>query len=248
MNPLPLLYHTHHIRHTEDLPLWLELARQCGGPVLELGCGTGRVLLPLAQAGHPVLGLDRDAAMLTYLRRGLPADLPAPVHLVQADMAAFAFEQRFHLILLPCNTFSTLPAPARLRVLELARRHLAPAGNLAVSLPNPAVMRRMPPSGEPEVEEEFPHPVDGEPVQVSSAWRRSPGVFELTWHYDHLLADGRVERTSMHARHDLAPFEHYQAQIEQAGLRLAAAWGDYDASAYTHQSEALILLVSHPQF
>jgi ubiquinone/menaquinone biosynthesis C-methylase UbiE len=46
----PQLYHIHHNAHTEDLPFWLKLAQQQGGPVLELGCGTGRVLIPLIQA------------------------------------------------------------------------------------------------------------------------------------------------------------------------------------------------------
>jgi SAM-dependent methyltransferase len=248
LNPLPLLYHAHHARHTEDLPLWQELARRYPGNILELGCGTGRVLLPLAQAGHPVLGLDRDAQMLAYLQSQLPAELSGQVLLIQADMAAYAFSRHFSLILLPCNTFSTLPGGTRLRVLELAHQHLIPGGCLAVSLPNPAVMRRMPADGEPEVEETFAHPLDGEPVQVSSAWRRAEGKFHLTWTYDHLRPDGQVERHTLTASHELAPFEHYQAQIEQAGLQLSAAWGDYDASPYTHQSDHLLLLAVRPDF
>lgn len=253
MNLAPLLYHAHHARHSQDLPLWLRLASQSAGPILELGCGTGRVLLALAQAGYTVVGLDHDHFMLDHLRRALLAGAPhahlaGRVRLVQADMSAFAFARKFGLILLPCNTFSTLSPPTRLRVLELAVWHLSPGGCLAVSLPNPEVMRRLPPESDPEVEEFFLHPIDGEPVQVSSAWQRAGGLFHLTWHYDHLLPDGQVERVSLHTSHDLAPLEHYQAQIEQAGLTLAAAWGDYDASPYTHQSDLLILFASRPHF
>ena len=56
----PQLYHAHHNRSLEDLPFWLELAAQAGDPILELGCGTGRVLIPLAQAGYHTIGLDND--------------------------------------------------------------------------------------------------------------------------------------------------------------------------------------------
>ena len=52
---LPSVYHAHHNRHLEDLPFWLDLAAQTGDPLLELGCGTGRVLIPLAQAGYRTL-------------------------------------------------------------------------------------------------------------------------------------------------------------------------------------------------
>ena len=63
-----LLYDTHHQRHLEDLPFWLELARNANGPILELGCGTGRILLPLLENNLPAIGLDLDADMLAILR------------------------------------------------------------------------------------------------------------------------------------------------------------------------------------
>ena len=60
----PELIHAHHNRHLEDLPFWLDLAGETGDPLLELGCGTGRLLVPLGQAGHRVIGVDHDPAML----------------------------------------------------------------------------------------------------------------------------------------------------------------------------------------
>ncbi len=60
-NLFPLFYHAQHQNYLEDLPFWLGLAATQGSPILELGCGSGRVLLPLALAGHRVLGIDNDA-------------------------------------------------------------------------------------------------------------------------------------------------------------------------------------------
>jgi SAM-dependent methyltransferase len=239
---LASLYHAHHKRHLEDLPFWVELAHRKGDPILELGCGSGRVLMPLARSGWRVVGLESDPGMLSVLRENMEAGLEGRVELVRGDMAAFYLERRFALILLPCNTFSTLSAAQRRATLDCVRRHLQPDGIFAASLPNPAVLRRLPRRSEPEVEESFPHPLDGEPVQVSSAWERSAQHFTIYWHYDHLLPDGRVERISQQARHELASPQTYLAELEVADLRLLEQYGDFDRSPYSPRAPSLILL------
>jgi SAM-dependent methyltransferase len=83
----PPLYHAHHNLYADDLPFWLDLAGKVDGPVLELGCGTGRVLLPLAQAGRQVYGLDNDWEMLRFLANRLTPDLRSLADLIQADMS-----------------------------------------------------------------------------------------------------------------------------------------------------------------
>lgn len=238
---LARLYHAHHNAHQEDLPFWLDLARLQGDPILELGCGSGRVLLPLAQAGHFVLGLESDPDMLVVLRENVPPALAERVGTIQADMAAFELGQQFALILLPCNTFSTLTAEARRATLDCVQRHLAPQGLFAVSLPNPTLLRKLLGRSQPEVEESFPHPLDGEPVQVSSSWVRTTGHFVVRWDYDHLLPDGNVERFSMQARHALLSTDDYIAELEAAGLSQAALYGDFDRSPYSHQAPYLIV-------
>jgi SAM-dependent methyltransferase len=244
---LALLYHAHHNRHLEDLPFWLELGRRYNGPILELGCGSGRVLLPLARQGYDVVGLERDPEMLTVLRQNLTPDLARRVQLVQGDMASFNLGQRYALILLPCNTLSTLDAAQRLGMLECVRRHLRPDGLFAASLPNPALLRRLPRSAEPELEESFPHPLDGEPVQVSNGWLRTSRHLTIQWHYDHLLPDGQVERISTQARHELASADDYAAELAAAGLRPVERYGDFDGSIFHPQSPYLILTASISQ-
>ena len=239
---LARLYHAHHERHLEDLPFWLELARQQGSPILELGCGSGRIMLPLRRAGYSVVGLERDPDMLTTLREAMEPGMAGQVELVQGDMAAFALGQRFSLIILPCNTFSTLSAAQRQGTLECVREHLQPEGLFVASLPNPLVLKRLPRHSEPEIEESFPHPLDGEPVQVSSAWERGSQFLTIHWHYDHLLPDGRVERVSTQVSHSLAPVETYLAELGAAGLSLVERFGDFDRSPYTQEAPFLILL------
>ena len=136
-NPFPLLYHAHHQNMFEDIPFWQSLARWQGEPILELGCGTGRVLIPLAEAGHTVYGLDNAPNMLSFLRQRIPPELEPNIHLINADMTNFKIDEQFRLILLPCNTYSTFDAPTRKSMLDCIVQHLLQGVCLALVCPIP---------------------------------------------------------------------------------------------------------------
>ncbi|HJW89412.1 MAG TPA: class I SAM-dependent methyltransferase [Anaerolineales bacterium] len=240
------LYHAHHHAIKHDLPFWSSLAAQSNGPVLELGCGTGRVLLALAEAGYRVYGLDRDAGMLAVFSEQLPAFLAERVHFWRSDLGDFCTALQFSLVLLTCNTLSTLNTETRRRMFACLARQLSPGGMFAASRPNPTVLKRLPALSEPEIETDFPHPLSGEPVQVSSAWERSNQEFILRWHYDHLFSDGRVERLTLETKHDLNSLEVYQGELHAAGLELVETWGDFERSPYQPESPDLILVAKKP--
>jgi SAM-dependent methyltransferase len=115
-----------------DLPLWRDLAQRHGGPLLDVGAGTGRVAIDLARQGHEVVALDRDPELLEELSRR--ADGLA-LRTVTADARDFAVEQRFALVLAPMQTVQLLGgADARTRFLRCAREHLRPGGRVAVAI------------------------------------------------------------------------------------------------------------------
>ena len=120
--------------------------------------------------------------------------------------------------------------------------HLGDEGKFAASLPNPSLLKQLPSHSNPVVEEIFPHPGDREPVQVSSSWIRTGGLFTVTWHYDHLLPDGSVERTSAHAQHHLLSVEQITGELDEAGLQICDTYGDYDQVPYTADAPYLIFL------
>jgi SAM-dependent methyltransferase len=121
-------------RYVADLDLWLELAAQAGGPVLDVGAGTGRVALRLAQAGHSVTALDRDSALLAVLeQRAREAGLT--VTTVVADAGDFTLDREFGLVAVPMQTIQLLPdAAARAGFFASARRAVAAGGVVALAI------------------------------------------------------------------------------------------------------------------
>ena len=120
--------------YTADLGLWLELARSAGGPVLDVGAGTGRVALPLARAGHDVTALDLDAELLAELERRAAAAEVA-VETVVADAAAFSLPRRFALIAVPMQTLQLLSGDAaRAGFFASAAAALLPGGLVVAAI------------------------------------------------------------------------------------------------------------------
>ena len=117
----------------EDTGFWQTVAAAAGGgPILELGCGTGRVLLPLARAGHEITGLDLSSVMLERCRAKLAAEPPEVrdrVRLVEADMTSFELGRGFAAIICPFAGFQQLrTVEQQLACLDRCLHHLLPAG------------------------------------------------------------------------------------------------------------------------
>jgi SAM-dependent methyltransferase len=123
--------------YAADLPLWLELAADSGGPVLELGCGTGRVALELAARRHELVALDAAPELVAALARRA-RERRLRVDAVAADARAFALERRFPLVIAPMQVVQLLGGrDGRRRALERVREHLTPGGLFAAALADP---------------------------------------------------------------------------------------------------------------
>lgn len=236
----PALYDALHRAYDEDLPFWRRLAHEAKGPILEMGCGTGRVLLPLLQDGLDLWGVDYDLQMLRYLRRKASPEQRARLRLVCADLRWMPLARPFALLIAPCNTLATLEPDARRQVLRRAAHLLHPQGRLAFSLPNPHWVARLPQESESEPEALLWHPETGNPVQVSSAWHREGMRWEVLWHFDHLWPDGMVERRTVRLIHHLAPLAQQRAEFAAAGLEVEACYGSF--AAHSWEEDALYVI------
>jgi SAM-dependent methyltransferase len=125
---------------TGDVAFYLDCAREFGGPVLELGCGTGRVLTELAKAGHEVMGLDLSSVMLAVAQEKIAAEekIAKRATLCQGDMSKFDLGEKFSLVLIPARAFHHLIDPkAQRAALNCVHRHLDRGGHLVIDLFDP---------------------------------------------------------------------------------------------------------------
>ena len=135
-------YDADYRNYDADVDLILTLADESAGPILELGCGTGRLLLPLAAQGHAVTGIDLSPALLEIARSKLQgSELAAQVELVQADMRSAALpRQDYAFAFCTSNTLMHLTTQAdQMAALVNTQRHLRPGGRLLVELFNPDI-------------------------------------------------------------------------------------------------------------
>lgn len=125
----------------EDARFYFEEAKASGGPVLELGCGSGRVLAPIARAGIAITGLDPSASMLELCRKRLAVE-GSTADLVSGDMRRFSLGRKFPLITIPFRPFQhLLEVEDQMACLAAVREHLAPGGRLIFDVFDPDLKR-----------------------------------------------------------------------------------------------------------
>jgi SAM-dependent methyltransferase len=146
----PAYYSKTYLRRSDDVSYYVARARRAKGRVLELGCGNGRITLPIAREGIDIVGVDRSAPMLEDLRARLKLeqeDVRRCVATKRGDLRSFRAPGLFSLIFCPFNTFLHLYTREDVeRTLERVRKHLAPGGRfvLDVSIPQPSELARSP--------------------------------------------------------------------------------------------------------
>jgi SAM-dependent methyltransferase len=227
-------------RDRPDVDFFVESALAAEGPVLEVGCGTGRVLIPTARAGAEITGLDLSPQMLAVCRarlRGEPEAVQSRVRVVEADMRSFDLGRPFALVTLPFRPFQhLLTVGDQLSCLHSIRRHLVDGGRLILDLFNPSLdaLVSQPVGEEFGDEPEFSMP-DGRRVlrrQKTVAQDRFGQVndFELVYYVTH--ADGGKERLVHSFR--LRYLFRFEAEhlLARAGFAVEHLYGGYDRSPY----------------
>lgn len=233
-------------RFTEDLGLYVGLAERWGGPILELGCGTGRVLAALAAAGHHVVGLDSSEAMLATARKRLARhNLLARARLVSADMRRFALEERFAWAFCAMNSLMHLTAlEDQLAALEAVRRHLHPGGYLVLDLTNPDPGWLLEPE-ERVVRVGVLEDSETGTVVVRQVLQRADPlrqVLHLVYIYDEVGPEGTVRRVLLPlCLRYLFPFEA-RLLLERAGFTVEALYGSYEMDPFDATGDRMIFV------
>ncbi len=230
----------------DDIPFYLNLAQRAGAPIFEMGCGAGRLLLPLAQAGYAITGIDDSATMLAIARQKIAAaGLESKATLMPADMRCATLPRRFRLGFCGNNTLMHLPAlHDQYAALQTAFSLLRSGGLFVVDLPNPHLSTLTEEQTPLLLEKEMFDPVSGHRILKFFSQRGdlTTQVADITLIYDEIDAEGAVRRT-------LAPMQMrwvypYEARLlmEAAGFHVEGVFGSYDLEPFERRSERMILL------
>jgi ubiquinone/menaquinone biosynthesis C-methylase UbiE len=237
----------------DDLPLYAGYASDAGGPLLELACGTGRLLSPLARAGHTLVGIDVSTAMLSLAADRLAsADVANRVTLLESDMRHLreVGDRRFRLAFCAINSFLHLPdQPSQLAALRAVRQHLEPGGRLILDVfhPHPDVLADY--DGRLVHEGVLRDPMTGDRVDkfVSRTLDAATQSIQTTFIFDRIDQAGALDR-------QLAPFvlryiQRYELELllMTAGYRLEDIHGSYSLDAFDSDSLQMIA-VARPAY
>jgi SAM-dependent methyltransferase len=232
-----------------DLPFYLELAEKSPGPVLEIACGTGRVLIPIALMGTEIHGIDNSRPMLEILKRNLqkePAEVRESVTLHEGDMREFRLGKQFPLVIIPFRPMQHMhTVEDQIRALKAAAAHLTGAGILAfdVFYPKFEVMNTKMGEEVPEMEWK-----SGPDTIVRRYFRKESvdkinQVFNFTFVYRTFTGDNVIAEETENFQLSFYTYPHLRALFLLAGLEIVEEYGSFAKTPMDNSAEQLIFLL-----
>ena len=227
-----------------DIPFYTQEAVESGGPVLELGVGTGRIAIPTAQLGIDIVGIDTSAAMLSKARHKLKSLRAGSgdVELIGADMRDFDLrdesgeQRRFPLITIPFRGFLALmTVEDQIRALERIRSHLSPGGRLVFNIFVPDPNLAFEQSDVPRHLNDVTDPSTGASyVLYQQSWYDTYGqIVNIRMMVEELDEDNVVAR-KMYRDYSLRYCYRWEIHhlLVMCGFEIEAMYGDFDRSEF----------------
>jgi SAM-dependent methyltransferase len=234
-----------------DLPFYLELAQQSVGPVLEVACGTGRVLLPIARKGIDIHGVDNSLPMLKILKNrlaGEPHDVRQRVTLHEGDMRDFRLGAQYPLVIIPFRPLQHMHTiPDQLSALTTAAMHLSDTGILAFDVFYPKFEMITARMGEEVPEMEWTPSSD--PTTVVRRYFRKESVdkinqiFSFTFIYRTFRAGELILEETEAFQLSYFTYPHLRALFLLAGLEPVAEYGSFAKAPLDNRAEQMIFLL-----
>lgn len=241
-------YDWEHRHFQDDLPLYLGFAQASAGPILDAACGTGRVLLALAEGGHTVVGVDSSPAMLGVARGRVDAGaLGSRVSLTVGDLRTMKLDRAFGMALVALSSFHHLIGMADQRqALERLSNHLVAGCLLVLDLVNPSPEWLLAGDGTLVHQLTAPFPDDGGPDALSKFVARTTRFEQQReqWLliYDRTTPEGAVHRQSFNIETQFLFRYEAELLLAEAGFRLRNIYGGYDLGSYQAFSPRMILV------
>jgi cyclopropane fatty-acyl-phospholipid synthase-like methyltransferase len=238
-------YDIEHASFDEDLDMYQNFAELCGGPILELACGSGRVLLPLARHGFEITGVDTSARMLEIAHKRVEeAGLASRCTLIQQDMRTLQTGHKFRLALVALGSFAHITSrKAQQQALAATRSQLVTGGTFIIDISN-ADARYMEDLGGHVLHQGSWRHEDGTMLThfVSPAASPDRHLLELTHFYDQHSQGGTLQRTTVTTHLYLFERGEMELLLEQAGFTVKDVYGDHALGPYQLESPRMIFV------
>jgi SAM-dependent methyltransferase len=233
----------------EDFAAYSLLADRFGGPVLDVGCGTGRVAFQLVRQGVSVTGIDLSAPMLERARERAKKQRIGEKHLSlhEGDIRQMPLDGPFNLAILTYNTFMHfLDHEDQIAVLERLASLIRPGGGLALDIVNPIETFGAPDVPGLVIERTFGDPETGQPVfqQSLASLDRVSQVMDLTWIYDRMAPDGQINRLMVPLQIRYTFASEIELLLERTGWNGVECYGSYDFDPYEESSPRLFVVAT----
>lgn len=231
---------------TDDLAMYSRLAAETKGGILDVGCGTGRVLVHLAQAGHIVHGIENDRAMLDRLEQKLASSphLRDNISHVHGDVLTHHWSREFSLILLTYNVLMHFQEQEeQIALLRNLRGCLSADGKMVIDLPNAGLAFASEDTDALNLERRFLDPETGHLIMLQSLSYidRARQVLSVEWIYDEIDGEGVVRRLIVPHRLRYFFLPELRLLLESCGLSLLTVHGDTEGAPYDAESERMIV-------
>lgn len=240
-------YDAEHTDQTEDIPFYSALAEEYGGPIMDIGCGTGRVMIPLALEGYEMHGIDNEEAMLhiAEAQRDANPRLRDKLTFYHGDVFTYPLQKQFKLVLVPYNGLMHFHEQAlQLALLRRLRSWTMDDGLLVLDLPNAGDVFASQDSEAVILERTFLEPETGHLVmqQSVSTLDRVAQLMHVTWIYDEVSADGTVKRTVAPIVWYYYFFSELKLLLAAAGYEVEAVYGDLDYGPFVDGCPRMVVL------
>lgn len=231
----------------DDLQAYNALVRRFGGPVLDVGCGTGRVSFALAKQAVDITGIDLSETMLSRARtRAEQEEIgQGKIEWRQEDITSLSLDQRFGLAIFAYNGFMHLLSQEKqVAALGQIAQHLKPGGGVVIDIANAVEMFRAEDSTSIFLERIFSDPETGDDVMQQSlaAVDRASQIMEVTWIYDRIDSSGVVHRNLVPLTLRYVIPAEMNLMMKMAGFDQIELCGDYDFSPFEEDSPRLLVI------
>ncbi len=228
---------------TQDVAFYVTMAHELQGPILEVGCGTGRITLPVIEAGREIHGVDASPSMLRRLRQKLANRPESLSRIHQGDMRNFVLEKKFMQVFVPFRAFLHMDTiEDQLTALQNFHKHLLHEGRLIIDIFAP--LYRLLSQEQRRISLPAQHLPDGRIITVAdhATYSHRDQRLDVERHIDTVFLDGTLKRRIEHFH--LRYIFRYEMELllRQAGFRLETVYGDFERRPYDYHSGEMIFV------